>query len=800
MNNENTNHSGIWEMLWSNNCENIKSGDDAFLPIFVVRLKTTGREYGIFRPLCNIEGVEPDEALVYLIEGDELYRITYAEIIKEIFDYYYQAIREENPDVERYCLKLKDEIYKPYSLDSFDDIIENTRLIRRYNRMMEVFYKMRCGVKGQLAAIMCLLRMIFGMGDVPIFRDHGPAGIVTFLGAPGIGKTTLLTMLQRILGGKIIYLNCSTMTDRESSVFQITGIGKEFKGGGHGGILTMAVWQAPFGITVCLVDEPDKGHSNVRMLFYQALDNGQLYDNFKRIDVDLSNVIFVFATNVGERIYKNRFGEPKVYNMADVPKEVIIEAMKEARDNEGNIIFTDALLSRLSQGEMKVLNNLAPIHVKEILVDEINMRIEEFRHHEKVNFKIDAEGLAELLIYKNSNDLDIRKMKKEVVDFFANQVLYSTTLIGDKNPDSCIKEIRCDFNICGKDCGVDYLLGREKKPKLLLFGKLSDIPELSKLDEVEIIEGNADSIDDYTTSNSEVDLVLFDATSSIAKTRKIFDAIKERSNAQMFVFSRNDISFGDLYYFVDNGIDDYHMPNLEISFDDWLAKLRGGAILASVCNKLSDKLKSIFFYENYLYDKKTGILHITVDPFVKDVYARAINGKIKTWPLRVREQLAIHEACHAIVGHFLDRSINLITIESRGNTGGYVMTDESDAFAYNESQLRNIICQLLAGRVGEELVYSRDGITTGAADDLKKATKLATDIICKYGMVGSLMVNEDTKSMAPEIEKILQAEYDRARTILSERMNVVYKLSDKLIAERSLNKEEIERIINDEND
>ena len=148
----------------------------------------------------------------------------------------------------------------------------------------------------------------------------------------------------------------------------------------------------------------------------------------------------------------------------------------------------------------------------------------------------------------------------------------------------------------------------------------------------------------------------------------------------------------------------------------------------------------------------------------------------------------------------LGRPVDFITIESRGNTGGYVLTDDAGVFSYTSRQLRNIICQCLAGRVAEELIYAEDGISTGASGDLKKATNIATEMVCEFGMLNSLMVNEDAKESKLNIEKILQTEYERAKTILSERMNIIEKIATELCVANSLSGEELERIIEDVKD
>ena len=102
--------------------------------------------------------------------------------------------------------------------------------------------------------------------------------------------------------------------------------------------------------------------------------------------------------------------------------------------------------------------------------------------------------------------------------------------------------------------------------------------------------------------------------------------------------------------------------------------------------------------------------------------------------------------------------------------------------------------------VAEELIYAEDGISTGASEDLKKATNLATEMVCKYGMLDSLMVSEDVKESKRNIEKILHTEYERAKSILSERINIIEKIAAELCVANYLSGEELERIIEDVKD
>ncbi len=100
-----------------------------------------------------------------------------------------------------------------------------------------------------------------------------------------------------------------------------------------------------------------------------------------------------------------------------------------------------------------------------------------------------------------------------------------------------------------------------------------------------------------------------------------------------------------------------------------------------------------------------------------------------------REITAYHEAGHAIVGHLLPHtdSIHKISIISRGMAGGYTWSlPKEDVKLYSRSKMYDEIAMSLGGRAAEELEFNE--MTTGASNDLEKATKMARDMVVRYGM------------------------------------------------------------------
>src|SRR5690606_36862314 len=143
--------------------------------------------------------------------------------------------------------------------------------------------------------------------------------------------------------------------------------------------------------------------------------------------------------------------------------------------------------------------------------------------------------------------------------------------------------------------------------------------------------------------------------------------------------------------------------------------------------------------------------------------------------LKEKKTVSVHEAGHAIVAKILDTDkVQKISIVPRGHALGYVIKfPEEDRYLLTEHELLNKITILLAGRAAEDIVFKE--VTTGAKDDLNKATKIAKEMVCEYGMseLGLMVYNDSDVYMRynhdklrTEINKILDKAYQKAKKIL----------------------------------
>lgn len=169
--------------------------------------------------------------------------------------------------------------------------------------------------------------------------------------------------------------------------------------------------------------------------------------------------------------------------------------------------------------------------------------------------------------------------------------------------------------------------------------------------------------------------------------------------------------------------------------------------------------------------------------------------------LKEKKTVSIHEAGHAIVSKMLDiDKVQKISIVPRGHALGYVLKfPEEDRYLLTEQELFNKISALLAGRAAEFLVFKE--VTTGAKDDLDKATNIAKEMVCNYGMsnLGLLTFNDshikyNYDILRDEIKDILEKAYKQALKILEDNKELLYKVSEVLMDKESIDSDELESI------
>ncbi|HEX9679534.1 MAG TPA: ATP-dependent zinc metalloprotease FtsH [Candidatus Saccharimonadales bacterium] len=196
--------------------------------------------------------------------------------------------------------------------------------------------------------------------------------------------------------------------------------------------------------------------------------------------------------------------------------------------------------------------------------------------------------------------------------------------------------------------------------------------------------------------------------------------------------------------------------------------------------------------------------------------------KNKVMSEKEKEITAYHEAGHAIVGHVLPDSdlVHKVTIIPRGGTGGVTwFIPPADKSYHSVVEYKDILARMLGGRVAEKLVYGIDHVTTGAGNDLQKATELAREMVIEQGMGNRLrdqvfhdtndgmmfdrMVHqrpysEDTaREIDKEVEQIIKEAAHRAEETIKANMDPLKRLMSELLEKETLEDDEVKKILVD---
>jgi len=181
---------------------------------------------------------------------------------------------------------------------------------------------------------------------------------------------------------------------------------------------------------------------------------------------------------------------------------------------------------------------------------------------------------------------------------------------------------------------------------------------------------------------------------------------------------------------------------------------------------------------------------------------------------------AYHEAGHTLVGLKVPSAdpIHKVSIIPRGMALGVTQQlPEGDRHSYTKEYIMSQIAILMGGRLAEEIYFGADNVTTGASNDIERATELARSMVCEYGMsdLGPLTFgkkeeqiflgreisqhrdySEDTAiKIDQEVKKIIASQYELARTVLNENAEAMVRLSEALLELETLDSVQIRRVV-----
>jgi cell division protease FtsH len=206
----------------------------------------------------------------------------------------------------------------------------------------------------------------------------------------------------------------------------------------------------------------------------------------------------------------------------------------------------------------------------------------------------------------------------------------------------------------------------------------------------------------------------------------------------------------------------------------------------------------------------------------KDKIMMGTERKSMVMSEKEKNNTAYHEAGHAIVGRLVPEHdpVYKVSIIPRGRALGVTMfLPEEDRYSHSRQSLVSRICSLFGGRIAEELTLGTDGVTTGASNDIQRATELARNMVTKWGLsekLGPLIYDEESeevflgrsaghspKVFSPEtaqriddeIRTIIDDCYNKAKDILEENIDKLHAMSEALMKYETIDSEQIDAIM-----
>ncbi len=228
--------------------------------------------------------------------------------------------------------------------------------------------------------------------------------------------------------------------------------------------------------------------------------------------------------------------------------------------------------------------------------------------------------------------------------------------------------------------------------------------------------------------------------------------------------------------------------------------------------------------EAALFAARAGRKVINMDAFdyAKDKIMMGSERRSMVLSEYEKKLTAYHESGHAIVGLMLPEydPVYKVTIIPRGRALGVTMfLPEEDRYSYSKTRILSNITTLYGGRIAEELIFGPDAITTGASNDMERATDLARNMVTKWGFseklgpltyakdegevfLGRMSTHQDihaantNQDIDNEIRAIIDKSYAHAKQILQDNMDKLHAMSELLFELETIDSDQIQEIMN----
>ncbi|MEK9575153.1 MAG: ATP-dependent zinc metalloprotease FtsH [Gammaproteobacteria bacterium] len=236
-----------------------------------------------------------------------------------------------------------------------------------------------------------------------------------------------------------------------------------------------------------------------------------------------------------------------------------------------------------------------------------------------------------------------------------------------------------------------------------------------------------------------------------------------------------------------------------------------GADLANLCNEAALIAAS----------KNKNLVGMQELEQAKDKIMMGTERKTMVMDDAEKEMTAYHEAGHAIVGRLVPEHdpVYKVSIIPRGRALGVTMfLPQKDSYSLSRQKINSQIASLFGGRIAEEIIYGKDAVTTGASNDIERATELAHKMVKLWGMSDVLgpmaygenegevflgrqvtkhkQISEETfKQVDQEVRKIIDTNYEKATKILTDNIDILHAMAKALVEHETIDSGQIDDLM-----
>lgn len=203
----------------------------------------------------------------------------------------------------------------------------------------------------------------------------------------------------------------------------------------------------------------------------------------------------------------------------------------------------------------------------------------------------------------------------------------------------------------------------------------------------------------------------------------------------------------------------------------------------------------------------------------KDKILMGVERKSMVMSEEEKKLTAYHEAGHAIVGYLVPEHdpVYKVSIMPRGRALGVTMyLPEEDSYSYSKRKLESQLSSLYGGRIAEEMIFGPEAVTTGASNDIMRATQIARNMVTKWGLsdkLGPLMYEEEdngtimgssrnanvsgeiSKEIDLEIRKFIDNNYQRAEQLLKDNVSILHAMADALMKYETIDADQVKNLM-----